>query len=57
MVNWFIENGSTLFVGLILLAIVVLIIRSQIKKSKAGVSPCGYKCAGCTSSGACHPHK
>ena len=39
---------STVIVGLILLAIVVLVIRSMINDHKSGKSSCGGNCAGCS---------
>lgn len=48
---WFQENLSTIVVGLILLAIVGLIIRSLVTKK---TSACSCGCDGCPHSGACH---
>ena len=47
---------STLFVAALLLAIIALIIRSMVKKKKAG-GGCGCGCGGCPMSGTCQSRK
>lgn len=55
MMSWITENLATIIVGLIVLAIVVLAVRSMYKNKKAGNScSCGSSCSGCASSGMCH---
>ena len=55
--TWLSANISTIIVGLVVLAIVGLIVRSAYKNKKAGKSTCscGDACGGCASAGMCHP--
>ena len=54
MLQWFSDNLGTILISLGLLAVVALIIRSQIRQKKQGKHTCGCSggCAGC--SGSCH---
>ena len=56
MLHWISANLSTILITLVLIAIVVLIIRSLIRQKKQGKSSCGNGCKGCPMSGSCH-HK
>jgi len=55
MMAWISENLATIVVGLAVLGIVVLVVRSMYKNKKAGKScSCGSSCSGCASAGMCH---
>ena len=54
MLHWISANLSTILITLVLIAIVVLIIRSLICQKKQGKSSCGGNCAGCAACGSCH---
>ena len=54
MLQWISANIGTIVVGLILLAVVVLIVRTMIRDKKQGKSSCGGNCAGCAGCGSCH---
>lgn len=55
MQQWIQEQGGTLLVGLILLLVMGLVIRSLIKKRRRGQTACGCSCEGCAMGDACHP--
>ena len=57
MFNWIIENLATILVGLVVLAVFVGIVVSQIKAKRQGKSSCACGCAGCAMSGSCHGGK
>lgn len=57
MLMWFSENLATIIICAGLLVIVALIIRSMIKRKKAGKTSCGCNCVGCAMSGSCHHEK
>lgn len=54
MLQWICENISTILVSLMLLAVVILIVRSMIRDKKQGKSSCGGNCASCGGCCACH---
>lgn len=54
MLDFLTNNWSTILVGAIVLAIIVLIIAKMIRDKKNHKSSCGCNCANCPSSGACH---
>ena len=54
MLEWFSDNLGTILISLGLLAVVALIIRSQIRQKKRGKSSCGCNCAHCALAGKCH---
>ena len=49
------ENLSTIIIGILLLAVVVLIVKKMRNDKKSGKSSCGCGCGGCASAGICHP--
>ena len=51
---WLTDNLATIVVSLILIAIVALIIRKQIRDRLSGKSSCGCGCENCASRGMCH---
>ncbi|MDD7397114.1 MAG: FeoB-associated Cys-rich membrane protein [Eubacteriales bacterium] len=53
MLQWFSDNLGTILISLGLLAVVALIIRSQIRQKKRGKSSCGCNCARALA-GKCH---
>lgn len=54
MLQWISANIGTIFISLVLLAVVALIIRSMVHDKKQGKSSCGGNCASCAACGACH---
>ena len=54
MLTFLVANAATILVGLAVLAVVGLIIRTMARNQKAGKSSCGCNCAGCPSCTACH---
>lgn len=54
MLTWLSENLATLVISAVLIAAVVLIVCSMVKKRKQGKSSCGCGCANCAMHGACH---
>lgn len=54
MVEFIINNLSTIIISAVILAVVVLIIVNMIKDRKKGKSSCGCGCANCPSAGMCH---
>ncbi|MCR5651051.1 MAG: FeoB-associated Cys-rich membrane protein [Lachnospiraceae bacterium] len=53
MTAWFIANLGTMIISLILIAVVVLIIRTMIRDKKRGISSCGGNCAHCKACSSC----
>ena len=51
---WLASNLGTIFVVLILAAVVFVIVRSLIRNKKKGKSSCGCNCAHCALAGTCH---
>ena len=54
MSSWFHENGGTLIVCALLLALVGGIVFKMIRDRKKGKSACGCDCGCCPMSSACH---
>ncbi len=52
--NWLIENIGSIIVVCALVAIVALIIVSNVKNKKKGKSNCGCGCSNCSLNGLCH---
>ena len=50
-------NASTVIVALIVAAIFVAIIVSQVRKKKQGKGSCSCGCSDCSMSGICHEKK
>lgn len=57
MLRFITENLSSIIIGAVLIAAVVLIIMSLRKNKKEGKSSCGCGCTNCAMSGACHNKK
>ncbi len=55
MLHFIMENLSTIIIGILLLAVVVLIVKKMRNDKKNGKSSCGCGCGGCASAGICHP--
>lgn len=53
MMDWIINNLSTILVSLVLLGLISLVIRKMVKDKKKGVTSCGSSCSGCAMSGSC----
>ena len=54
MFTWLAENLGTVIICAVLIAIVVLIVCSMVKKKKQGKTSCSCGCANCAMHGACH---
>ncbi len=54
MIAWFSENGGTIAVLILLVAILVMAARKIINDRKSGKSGCGGCCCGCPMGGECH---
>ena len=48
---------GTLLVAAVLTAVLLLIIRSLVRKKKAGDGGCGCGCGSCPNRGFCHPEQ
>lgn len=57
MLQWISANLGTIVIGVILIAAVALIVRSQIRRKKQGKSSCGCGCSNCAMHGECHTQK
>ena len=57
MFSWFKENIAVILVSLALLAVVVWIIVSMLRRKKKGKSSCGCSGADCPMGGSCHGKK
>lgn len=55
--DFFIQNGATIVIGLVLLAVVAAIILVMRKNRKKGKTSCGCGCENCPSAGMCHSTK
>lgn len=55
MFNVIVSNLSTILVGGLVAALLVLVAVKMIQNKKKGKSSCGCQCAGCPNAGACHP--
>lgn len=55
MINFIMNNFSTIIVGGIVTLVIALVITKMIKDKKSGKSSCSSGCAGCPNSGMCHP--
>jgi len=53
MIDWIINNISTILVSLVLLGFVSLVIRKMLRDKKKGVTSCGTSCSGCAMAGSC----
>lgn len=54
MLDFLISNGSTILVGAVVLAVIVLVAAKMIRDKRNGKSSCGCNCGDCPSNGACH---
>ncbi len=52
--QWIVENGGTVIVTLVMIAIAAAIIVTMRKDKKKGKSSCGYNCGCCPMAGTCH---
>lgn len=54
MLEWLVQNLATIVIGAVLLAAVILAVRSMVKTRKSGGCHCGCSdCKGCSCKGAC----
>ena len=51
---WFIENIGSIIISLAIIAVVTLIVVSNVKSKKKGKSSCGCGCSNCSMNGICH---
>ena len=54
---WFVENIGSIIISLAIIAIVTLIVVSNLKSKKKGKSSCGCGCSNCSMNGICHSEK
>ncbi len=54
MIEFLADNIGTIIVSLMLLAIVILAVRSMIKDKKQGHCSCGGNCGSCAMGCSCH---
>ncbi|MEG0691729.1 MAG: FeoB-associated Cys-rich membrane protein [Oscillospiraceae bacterium] len=54
MVEFIVNNLSTIIVGTLIFTLVTLVVLKLIKDKKNHKSSCGGGCAGCPSKGMCH---
>lgn len=54
MLEFLANNISTIVVGMIVLGIVILVIKSMYNDKKSGKSSCGGGCSGCPNACMCH---
>lgn len=54
MLSYLTANIGTIVVLAVLILVVALIIRGQIREKKAGRSSCGSGCSHCAMAGKCH---
>lgn len=57
MLSWLLQNLSTIIIGAILLAIIVLIIVRMVGNKRKGKSSCGCGCSSCSMESVCHKKK
>lgn len=57
MWTWILNNGATLLVGVLLLAVVAAILVYMVRNKKKGKSSCGSSCLNCPMGGKCHQKK
>ncbi|MCR5088528.1 MAG: FeoB-associated Cys-rich membrane protein [Oscillospiraceae bacterium] len=55
MVDWFINNISSILAATAVILAVVLSIRGMVRDRKAGKSACGGNCGACGCCTGCHP--
>lgn len=53
---WIQSNIGNIIVILLLLAVILLAVRSIVNDRRNGKSSCGSNCGACAMSGACHHH-
>ena len=53
MLNWISANFGTILIGLGLLAVAALAVRSLLRRKKQGQSSCGCNCGCCPMGGCC----
>ena len=54
---WLADNLGTILLSAVLIVIVVLVIRKQIRDRLSGRTSCGCGCENCASRGLCHPER
>lgn len=57
MLNWILQNISTIIIGLIILTAFVAAIIYLIGRKKRGISNCDYSCTDCPTRKYCSKHK
>jgi hypothetical protein len=53
MIDFMIQNGSTIIVSLIIIGVVFLVIRKLRNDKKRGVTSCRTSCSSCAMAGSC----
>ncbi|MGN0459791.1 MAG: FeoB-associated Cys-rich membrane protein [Ruminococcus sp.] len=54
MLEWLMNNISTIIVGMIVLAVIIAIVIRMIKNKKRGKTSCNCGCSGCPMGDSCH---
>ncbi|MEF9939884.1 MAG: FeoB-associated Cys-rich membrane protein [Clostridium sp.] len=54
MFDFFVNNLSTIIVGILVAALLLAVVIKMIKDKKQGKSSCGCHCSGCPGAGTCH---
>ena len=49
------QNGGTILLSVLLIAVVCLIVGRLIRKKRRGESTCGCGCSNCAAAETCHP--
>ena len=57
MINWVNANLGTVFVCVILVAVIAIVLYDMIRKKQKGSFSCTCNCGGCPVSGTCHKRK
>lgn len=57
MLDWIMNNISTMIVCAVLVAVVAAVIHSMVKNKKHGKTSCGCGCDSCAMRGTCHGGK
>jgi len=57
MAVWFSQNGPTILICAVLIAVVAAVITGMVHNRKKGKSSCGCGCSNCAMNSSCHPKK
>ncbi len=57
VISWLIQNGATIVISVILIAVVAAVVTHMIKNKKKGRTSCGCGCSNCPMSEKCDRSK